>query len=26
VLVNTPGEGNVATAVTLIDWRTTVQR
>ncbi len=26
VLVNMPGEGNVATAVTLVDWRAAVQR
>ena len=26
VLVNAPGEGNVAGAVTLVDWRATVQR
>lgn len=26
VLVNTPGAGNVAGAVTLVDWRSTVQR
>ena len=26
VLVNMPGEGNVATPVTLVDWRATVQR
>jgi hypothetical protein len=26
ILVNTPGEGNIASAVTLIDWRATVQR
>jgi hypothetical protein len=26
ILVNTSGEGNIASAVTLIDWRATVQR